>query len=550
MGVSVVNKRFIQYSVPAFSVLVYEYAYFRTKQDGGYDYYYTMSTCQDGGQNGKSGTHAGNYDGSDRAGCEILSQNTIPYTDVEITATSSPAGVMTLTSSDRGGYQDSCGETYISAKEHYSYDPSTWERYYSGDEVSPSDPVGAVINTNESSGSITIESRNKCISVNAVVHFNKAHGYIGLSKTGSGSISGSGYHDVGESFTITATPDEGWHFVKWEVESGDDPYNIDGSTSASITKTTLPRTQNEYGSWQSVSAYYKAIFERNTYSCSLNWIPNLSNDVRISASARVIEPGSRDWSNINFPVNGSFTFGARIQVSFTANEDFWCDYDLRWSGDSSSSRKRTFNVPVGGVSAIAYFTRKTYTISISCSNGGDSSGGYFTINGSGHYTSSVTLNDKHQGDTVTVVGHPNEGWIVEYGYYGNSATISCGNEYISVSFKRGTHNVSVTAPEGEGCVYSIDSTGGCHTSQTKQITHGYYIYLLARGENCHKFLRWTGVPSDKQNTNGVYVAVDSDMTIAAVFEACRNDGRLIHCKGDILFDPTSGMPWFQECDCS
>ena len=340
-----------------------------------------------------------------------------------------------------------------------------------------------------------------------------------------------------------------WAFVSAEI-TPESSANIDediiNNNQSKITITTVSE-RNKYSTNVSVKLIFRPLIGP---LCKIDWSPDLSQEVqdeRLAVRAVLREPPYNTPKDIKFPVDRYCKLGSSINIGFTTLSDFDCDYNKLIWDDGRSDNSRTFTVPANGIDRTAVFHRKQYTVQVECENGGI--GGYFTI-GDVTYTSSTSIL-VYNDETVTVFAHANDGWRYAYGEEGNTFTANCDGGTIHIYFiNDGTHLVSVLAPEGEGCVYSIDSTGGCHTSQTKQITHGVLIYLLAKGENCHKFLRWTGIPADKQNTNGVYVVVNSDMTIAAVFEECPDDGRLIHCKGDILFDPISGMPLFQVCDCS
>lgn len=70
-------------------------------------------------------------------------------------------------------------------------------------------------------------------TVNAVFDLNRYP--LSTTTNGHGSVAGGGTYDHGASATLAATPDSGWHFVRWE---GD----VSGATSPTALVMTAPHT--------------------------------------------------------------------------------------------------------------------------------------------------------------------------------------------------------------------------------------------------------------------------------------------------------------------
>ena len=73
----------------------------------------------------------------------------------------------------------------------------------------------------------------------SVVHFT-----VSIScDEAMGTVSGGGSHVAGDMVTLSATPVEGYHFVKWSDEATDNPYTFTVSADVSLTATFAP---NQY----------------------------------------------------------------------------------------------------------------------------------------------------------------------------------------------------------------------------------------------------------------------------------------------------------------
>lgn len=95
--------------------------------------------------------------------------------------------------------------------------------------------IKALEETSPGSYNITLTGRDKLVSPDElgynqedVVANVTVYQVVGIkaSSEGHGSVSGGGEYEVGTEVTLTATPDEGYHFVRWSDGSKDNPYTF------------------------------------------------------------------------------------------------------------------------------------------------------------------------------------------------------------------------------------------------------------------------------------------------------------------------------------
>ena len=149
-----------------------------------------------------------------------------------------------------------------------------------------------------------------------------------VSATEGGSVTGGGIFLKDEKTTITATPDQGYHFVKW---------------SNGQTETSFELTVTE-------SVNLKAEFDKNVHTLT------------VSAGANGTVTGG-----------GTVEAGSSAEISATAAEGY---HFVKWS-DGNTSASRTVVVDKD-IELTAEFAINTYTVKASATNG--------TVTGAGTYT--------------------------------------------------------------------------------------------------------------------------------------------------------------------
>jgi len=181
---------------------------------------------------------------------------------------------------------------------------------------------------------------------------------ITVKSGGNGTVSGGGSVNYNGSTTIKATPNTGYHFVKWS----------DGNTSASRTISNVK-----------ADATYTATFEINTYTIS------------VSAGAGGTVSGG-----------GSVNHGGSTTINATPNTGY---HFVNWD-DGNTSASRTISNVTASKTYTATFAINTYTISATAS---PAAGGSISGTGTFDYGSSTTL-------TAT----PNSGY--RFGYWGSTTS--------------------------------------------------------------------------------------------------------------------------------
>ena len=154
-----------------------------------------------------------------------------------------------------------------------------------------------------------------------------------------GSVSGSGTYKQGQSVTITATPNNGYHFSHWSDGNTDNPRIVE------ITQDTT----------------FTAYFKDNLYT--------------ISVDANNSEGGFTQGS-------GTYKYGTYTEIKATANNGYHFSH---WD-DGNTDNPRVVQV-TEDQTYTAYFHKNTYTVSV------DYNSAYGTVAGptSGEYLDEITL---------------------------------------------------------------------------------------------------------------------------------------------------------------
>ena len=178
------------------------------------------------------------------------------------------------------------------------------------------------------------------ITLNAVFVANSYT--VATSKVGGGTVTGLNTYSIHNSPSIEAAPDEGWYFNRWE---GDLQYLVAPDSSSSLINLTAAP----------LSLSYTAIFSREIYDTTVN----------IEGSGSVNENDE------------SFTLSTDSATAISLNaspSNGW--YFDRWYGQelTDSSLASTMFQPTQNGSIAASFLRKSYSLNVSSSNGGDANG--------------------------------------------------------------------------------------------------------------------------------------------------------------------------------
>ena len=198
---------------------------------------------------------------------------------------------------------------------------------------------------------------------------------VSANPSGSGSVTGGGTYEQGQSCTVTATAATGYNFQKW-TENGSQV-----STNATYTFTV------------SANRNLVAVFQAGSYT--------------ISASASPSSGGTVSGA-------GSYNYGQNCTLTATPATGYSF---VKWTMNGtqvSTNASYTFAVTASG-SYVAHFQANSYTISVSAS---PSSGG--TVSGGGTYT---------YGQSCTVHATANNGYTF-FNWTENGNVVSTNANYI------------------------------------------------------------------------------------------------------------------------
>lgn len=155
---------------------------------------------------------------------------------------------------------------------------------------------------------------------------------VAVTTVGNGTVSGTGSFDYGQDVTLTASADNGYHFVGWNDGGTDNPRSFTATCDSSLTAT----------------------FEINSY--------------RVTGIA------------VNGTISGAHTYTHGSEATLTAYPEYGYHF-TEWS-DGEKNETRTFAV-MRDTSFTALFEANTYTATVANAQHG-------TVSGAGEYTHGQT----------------------------------------------------------------------------------------------------------------------------------------------------------------
>ena len=326
--------------------------------------------------------------------------------------------------------------------------------------------------------------------------------YLVALSAENGTVTGAGEYEHGTTVNITATPAEGYHFVKWS----------DGNTEA--TRTIVVTSNVTLTAEFAVNVYTVAVTAVNGTiigvgeyqhgaTATLTAVPTTGyHFVRWSDGVTDITRSIVVTSNValtaEFAINvytvtlsaengtvtgaGNYNHGAGVTLTATPNEGY---HFVRWSdGDTNATRNITIT---SNVTLTAEFAINVYTVTLSAQNG--------IVIGAGNY---------NHGTTINISATPAEGY--------HFVRWSDGNTESTRTFTA-TSNITLTA-EFAINVYTISATAVNGTViGAGEYQHGQTVTLTAvANANCH-FIGWSDGVMDLTRT---FVAT-KDATFSAYF---------------------------------
>lgn len=285
--------------------------------------------------------------------------------------------------------------------------------------------------------------------------------YVTTEDSTKGSVSGGGTYLAGDIISISATANEGYHFVKWSDNNTQNPRTV---------------TVNEN------TTTYTAVFAINTYEVTTSVEPLNSGTI----------------SGLNSPYDWNTT--CNITATPATGYDF-----VNWTeGGQTVSSNATYEFVVkANHTLVTVFAKKSYTITTTSTTGGSASPVSQTVE---HGTSV----------TVTAIPDTSNGYKFTKWTKGTSTTsVSTDTEYtftatsqltLKANFEKENYTVSASVdPTGSGTV----TVGG--TANSKSISHGSATTLVATPSSGYEFVNWT--------LNGTQVATTASYTTPAITTA-------------------------------
>ena len=280
-----------------------------------------------------------------------------------------------------------------------------------------------------------------------------------------GNINGTGEYNHGETCTLTAIAEEGYHFVDW-TENG---------TSVS--------SDAEYSFTATANRTLVANFEINTYTVTAIASPEVGGSVTIDVDSQ----------------NGVYNYGTNLVITATANEGY---HFVRWN--SGSTETQISYTVVDNAEFIAYFARDGVVEYVISATANPSDGG--TILGTGIY---------EENTEVVLTATANTGYSFVNWTEGEEI-VSTNAEYsfnvtadrtLVANFALNTYTISATANPTEGG--TIEGAG--------EYTHGETATLRAIANTGYTFASWTD-GDEVVSTDAEYsFTATADRTLVANF---------------------------------
>lgn len=325
---------------------------------------------------------------------------------------------------------------------------------------------------------------------------------VNVSAT-NGQVNGGGLHDYGSTVSLTASPNQHYHFVSWSDGNTSNPRSIvvNGDTTLTANFEIDKHTITSSGTHGTVSGggtydYGSTITLKatpNNHYYFARWSDNDTTNPRtitVSANKTYTAVFEGDMHTITTNATngrvtggGSYHYGSTVTLSATPNQHY---HFKQWS-DGNTSNPRTFSVYADSIFT-AIFEIDKHTVSASGPNG--------TILGTGTYD---------YGSTATLSAYPNTHYhFVRWTDYNttNPRTFTVyGNcAYIAI-FEINRHVVTVGGTNG------VVAGGGTYD-------YGSSATLTATADDHYHFARW----SDGDVSNPRNIVVSGDLTYTALFE--------------------------------
>lgn len=367
----------------------------------------------------------------------------------------------------------------------------------------------------------TNNPRTVTVTGNATYTANFEAGMYVITATANnaayGTVNGGGSYSYGQTATLTATPNTGYHFAGWNDGNMQNPRTITVTGNANYTANfaintyTIAITPNNaaYGSTTgsgtyahgetvtaSATAFSGYVFDRwsngetgNPYTFAAT--QDLSLTAYFAEEAHVIvyytlTVTANDGAMGQTSGSGVYEENSIATLSATANNGY---YFVQWS-DGNTDNPRTVTV-TGNAAYTAIFAAQSYNVSVTPNNAA-----YGSTTGSGSYT---------YGSTAAISAIPNNGYRFLNWNDGNTATER------NITVTRDMNFIATFAPERYDIIVNTNNATYGTTAGTGTYNYGEQITISAIPNNGIHFVGWNDGNTDNPRT----ITVTGDATYTA-----------------------------------
>ncbi len=285
-----------------------------------------------------------------------------------------------------------------------------------------------------------------------------------ISKSGNGTVSpevGDHTYFEGTSVTLTATPDQGWMFDKWEI-------NGNTVTSAS-TQITISANTTAVATFSVIPTYTLTVSKTGNGAVSPEVGDHTYND---GTSVTLTATPDQGWKFDKWEINGNTVTSASTQITINAN-----------------------------TTAIATFTQLTYKLTVS-------------HDGNGSVTPTDGESTHNAGEQITLTATPDQGWQFEK-WVINGNTVNSASTQITINanttaiatFTQITYKLTISHI-GNGTVTPTDGES-THNSGTS-------VNLIATADQGWKFDKWE-INGNTITSANTQVTISANITAVATF---------------------------------
>ena len=349
------------------------------------------------------------------------------------------------------------------------------------------------VNTTKSQVTLTID-------INEFVRYYN----VNVTATAGGSVTGGKLYLEGTDATITATPAEGYHFVRWSdgvtdatrtftvttditltAEFAINVYNV---TLSAVNGTVTGAGEYEHGATATITAiaaegYHFVRWSDGNTEATRSIVVTAA--VTLTAEFAInVYTVTLNAENGTVKGAGSYNYGTDVTLTATPAEGY---HFVKWS-DGDTNATRTIKV-TADVTLTAEFAINVYTVTLSAENG--------TVTGAGEY---------NHGTEVTLTATPNEGYrFVKWSDGDTNATRTItvtADVTLIAEFAINVYTVTLNADDEKGRVVGAGS-----------YSYGETVTIVALANEHYHFVKW----SDGDENDVRVITITDNITLTAEF---------------------------------